>query len=265
MAYGSDFENLERRKAHVGSTPTPSAQKPEACSCQIIDKQILSLDMRETKEALLLDLDGCLLNSLWLWFRECKRALIDAGLHVPDEQIIHVLMPSLGDIVKFHHPNPGAFIADVIKGTGDNIHQTVLHKNVAHVLDALCAQGLPHAVVSSSLLEHILSALRANGYDHGRFGAIVARDHVKHTKPNKEPILKALNILGCNPGDARIIGDSRADMEGGTNALLKERILFYPPENEEFYTLKTIQSWKPDRIIRDFDEVLDVVGIRTRS
>lgn len=47
---------------------------------------------------------------------------------------------------------------------------------------------------------------------------IVALDHVEKPKPDAEPVLKALSLLGSEPHAAIMIGDNHHDIIGGRNA-----------------------------------------------
>ena len=52
----------------------------------------------------------------------------------------------------------------------------------------------------------------------GRFGALVGIDEVTHVKPDPEPVLLALKLLGVAPHEAMMVGDTPDDVQAGIRA-----------------------------------------------
>ena len=50
------------------------------------------------------------------------------------------------------------------------------------------------------------------------FDAVVTADMTERHKPDPEPVLKALELLGSEPADAAFVGDSPYDIEAGRAA-----------------------------------------------
>lgn len=88
---------------------------------------------------------------------------------------------------------------------------------VAETLSALKAQGRKLAIVTSRKMRSLGLYLRETGvFDY--FDAFVTPDDTTRHKPDPEPALKAMALLGADREQTVIIGDSVYDIECGLNA-----------------------------------------------
>jgi putative hydrolase of the HAD superfamily len=95
-----------------------------------------------------------------------------------------------------------------------------LYAEVAEVLDALDAAGIPMAVVSNfdSRLHGILQGLQV----HRRFQAVLCSSEIGAAKPQAQIFVAACDILGEESPQVLHAGDNRrADFEGARNAGLR--------------------------------------------
>jgi HAD superfamily hydrolase (TIGR01509 family) len=84
------------------------------------------------------------------------------------------------------------------------------------LLDALRAERVPTALVTSSLKEIAKGVLTFVGRD--RFDAIITADDVTRTKPDPEPYLTAVSILGVDATRCVVLEDSPNGVAAGTAA-----------------------------------------------
>lgn len=73
-------------------------------------------------------------------------------------------------------------------------------------------------LVSNTPKKNILITLKNLSLIQGYFDVIVGGDEVEKGKPNPEIILKACNVLGINPKNTVLIGDTKSDMLAGKKA-----------------------------------------------
>jgi len=90
---------------------------------------------------------------------------------------------------------------------------------------------------------------------YGFFDTIDTKDDVKNTKPHPEPILKAVERLGCKPENCLYIGDNEEDITAGEAAGVTT-VLFNTTRNREQIKTKT----KPDHTISKLDEILTLIN-----
>jgi len=86
-----------------------------------------------------------------------------------------------------------------------------------YTLSRLKELGVAIAVVSSNPRDIILKMLRAVGLAD-MVDAVVGQDEVCEGKPSPEPVLKAMERLGAEPGEALVVGDSIYDVRAGKSA-----------------------------------------------
>ena len=92
-----------------------------------------------------------------------------------------------------------------------------LFPGAAEALQALKDRGLGMAIVTSKSLKSTSRIVQAAGIN-GYFDTIVTADHVTRHKPDPEPILKALEVLGVTAQEAVYIGDARFDVQAASCA-----------------------------------------------
>src|SRR5919199_1047362 len=117
-----------------------------------------------------------------------------------------------------------------------------LYPQAASTIQTVGKRGAQQAIVTTSRRRYIEPALRYYNIHH-YFGTIVTADDVVQQKPHRESIDTALRHLDGTNTHAVIIGDSKKDLLAAKNAGIAS-ILFYPPENEEFYRLADLTEFE---------------------
>lgn len=88
---------------------------------------------------------------------------------------------------------------------------------VRETLHELQAGGAHLAVVTSRKITSLTRYLRETGLREF-FSVLVTPDETTRHKPDPEPVLKALELLGARSGDAVFVGDAAFDVECGSRA-----------------------------------------------
>jgi HAD superfamily hydrolase (TIGR01509 family) len=91
---------------------------------------------------------------------------------------------------------------------------------------------------------------------NGFIDAVVGADQVAHPKPDPEPILKALSLVGAEPDEAVYLGDSEVDMMAGTGASVRSVGVTTGAVGRE--VLLESGAWK---VIENLGEFLPLIGL----
>jgi len=185
--------------------------------------------------AVLLDMDGLLVDSEPIWFEvECDVARRLGGTWTPEHQ--HALLGS-------SLPRAAAYLLEFSGGSGSGVSVDASVDEVAGwllegmatrlraepppvqegargLLAALDDAGLPCALVSSSYRVLVDAVLASLGEALGSlpFTATVAGDEVAHRKPHPEPYLAAARLLGADPRRCVVLEDSPTGVASGRAA-----------------------------------------------
>lgn len=95
--------------------------------------------------------------------------------------------------------------------------EVTLYETVEETLEYLKSKNIKMGIATSRLKNSTESALE-NFKIANYFDVIVAADDVEKHKPDKEPLIKAINVLNSSPENTLYVGDSRFDMECALNA-----------------------------------------------
>ncbi len=125
-------------------------------------------------------------------------------------------------------------------------------KGVKKTLQELKKRGHKLGVISNCTHKEIIKELEVAGIDTKLFSVIVGNDDVKHSKPWPDEILKA-EKLTHHKADF-IVGDSPYDIIAGKKAGCKTIAVLTGHYNRE-----RIAQEKPDYIIKELKEILEVI------
>jgi pyrophosphatase PpaX len=129
-------------------------------------------------------------------------------------------------------------------------------------LKTLRKSAVRTAIVTSKRRNSAAVGLRITGLE-GLFDAEVYYDDTERHKPDPEPILRALDLLGITEGKVLMVGDSIYDVRAAKNAQLvldsieiKSVGAAYGPSGREILLREL-----PDFLIADLAEILTISGI----
>jgi HAD superfamily hydrolase (TIGR01509 family) len=169
--------------------------------------------------AFLFDLDGTLIDSVYqnviAWRNALAKLDIDLSVWRIHRRIgmsgglfVSALLRETGrsmseqDIERVQQDHAAEYLAQI-----DSVRPL---PGAAQLLAALSADKVPWAIATSGRAAMARQSLRLLGL--GDDTPIVTRDMVRHAKPDPDLFLAAAALLGVDPGQAMVVGDSVWDM-----------------------------------------------------
>jgi HAD superfamily hydrolase (TIGR01509 family) len=166
-----------------------------------------------TPQAVLLDLDGTLVDTEGLWWAAEREVFADLG-HVLDETHRAVVVGgpmarSVGHLISV--TGCSATLAELTVAVNTRFEELIvrgapLMPGALRLLTELAAHAVPTALVSASHRRTIDAMLRSLGREH--FAFTLAGDEVSRTKPDPEPYLTAAARLGADPACCVVVEDT---------------------------------------------------------
>jgi pyrophosphatase PpaX len=164
-------------------------------------------------DVVLFDLDGTLIDSagaILESFHGTTEAVL--GRRFPDDRILALV--GGGSPARQMAQLDATRVDDLVREYGaridDAYDEVECFAGVAEVLAELKHRGQRLGVVSAKSRPTVERAFEAAGID-GLFDVVVGSDATTRHKPDPEPILHALSLLGTAPGAAAYVGDSPFD------------------------------------------------------
>ncbi|PRY02040.1 HAD family hydrolase [Allonocardiopsis opalescens] len=169
--------------------------------------------------AFLFDLDGTLIDSVYQHVIAWRTALAEMGIDL-----------SVWRIHRRIGMSGGLFVAALLRETGVRLSTEQLEAlqrahareynaqidsvralpGAPELLRSLTERGIPWAIATSGRAETARSALGTLGLPEDT--PMVTRDLVRYAKPDPDLFLAAASLLGVDPGNAMVVGDSVWDL-----------------------------------------------------
>lgn len=188
--------------------------------------------MLEGKKAVIFDLDGTLVDSMWVWDDIDVEYLGSLGYEVPEELQREIAGMGFTEVAvlfkeRFHIKDS----IEEIKETWQNMamyrytHEVELKPGVKEFLPYLKEQGILMGVASSNargLIEAVLKSHDIFEY----FSCIITACDVKRGKPEPDVYLEAAKHLGVEPKDCLVFEDIVPGILAGVNAGMETCVIF---------------------------------------
>ena len=187
--------------------------------------------MENKIEALLLDLDGTLINSEKAFFESLKEILERFGITITKEEykryeleqnamLLKVLRASCNNLDSVTDTEVMAQIYENYTDQFLKVIEESEAKDNFDLLTKLKLQGYILALVSTCRRGYINMLLKAHNIEN-LFDFIVAREDAKKLKPDPEAYYMALNYLNLNPNNCLAIEDSKRGIDAAIAANIK--------------------------------------------
>jgi HAD superfamily hydrolase (TIGR01509 family) len=172
-----------------------------------------------TTPAVLFDLDGTLVDSVYSHVLAWRAALEAAGIELSVWRIHRRIGMSGGLLVNALLRETGAPITAEQVAEVQRLHAQEYARQVGQVrplpgarelLAYLTDRGVPWTIATSGRIESARPALDVLGVDGSV--PVVTRDQVEHAKPDPDLFLAAAERLGVDIQDAVVVGDSVWDL-----------------------------------------------------
>ena len=128
---------------------------------------------------------------------------------------------------------------------------TRLYPGVADLLIRLSKDGIALGVATNKPNDLAIAILEALSIRQ-MFGAVAASRPGLALKPAPDLILKGLEVLGTDPGNAVMLGDSRADLEAARAAGCRIALVTYG------YSREPVSTLGADAVISDVSALPDL-------
>ena len=209
---------------------------------------------------IILDFDGTLADTRGLIVMTMQQTIQELGLeHRTDDQCAAMIGLPLKQAFTYLIPmtdEMGDLCVDtyrkIFKENNTN-YTAPAFPNVLETLQLLSDKGFTLTIASSrshwSLMEFVESMNLQEVMSY-----ILGGDDVTQAKPNPEPVLKTLEIFGCTPDEALVVGDTWYDIEMGRRAGVRTCGVTYGNGTRE-----ELLNAGADFLIDDFEELKSII------
>ena len=225
--------------------------------------------MHTDRPAVLFDLDGTLIDSVYQHVLAWKEALASAGIELSIWRIHRRIGMSGGLFVRALVRETGRDLtereADQLRaqheaGYRDRIDEVTPLPGAQELLNTLTGAGVPWAIATSSSQSTAQTSLRLLDVPDGV--PVITRDDVAYAKPNPDLFLAAAGALGRPITESFVVGDSVWDMLASQRAqALGIGVLSGGYGRNE---LETAGAYRVYDDPRDLLSRIDELGIRMR-
>lgn len=172
---------------------------------------------------ILFDMDGTLIDSTDAIYKSFSKVFIDNNMpELSKKEVSKFIGYTLNDMFKFFGAKEECIprYCDEYKSHYIKICNQYTHL-ITNVRDSIIlASSFAHLGIVTTKSSRSSKELLANFGIDKYFKTIIGREDVNHTKPHKEPILKALDSLNLNidKNKTYMIGDTILDLNAAKNA-----------------------------------------------
>lgn len=221
--------------------------------------------MTETLHAVLLDLDGTLLDTAPDFFNIANLLLANhdrAPIAYPQFRqsvsdgargMVHAAFGYDFDDARFE-PLRQEFLALYAKHLADH---TAPFAGIDELLQYVENSGMAWGVVTNKPAIYAQPLLRALNLDT-RCATLVCPDHVARRKPDPEALHLACRQIGCTPAQSIYIGDHRRDIEAGHNAGMSTIACSYGYIHAD----DPCENWGAEFIAHDPRQIVEILRSR---
>lgn len=213
--------------------------------------------MLQNIKAAIFDLDGTLIDSMWIWDKIDEDYLSEKNIQVPEnlnDEIAHLSFNQVAKYFKERFDLDDSL--DEIKNSWNTMayhHYSTdikLKSGVKEFLDLLKSLNIKIALATSNSRELLEAALKSNGiYDY--FDSITLTDEVSVGKHEPDVYLLAAKKLGVDPKDCLVFEDIIQAVRGAKKAGMKVIAV----EDSRSLNDKEKLLIASDKFITDFSEI----------
>lgn len=208
--------------------------------------------------AVLFDLDGTLINSMWIWEQIDDEFLGEYGLLVPENLHDEIEGMSFSETAvyfknRFHLPLSLEKIKNIWNDMAMDKYMNVvpLKPGVLEFLEWLKARGIPAGIATSNSRELVDGVLRARGMEE-YFSSVATGCEVNAGKPAPDIYLHVAGALSVPPSVCMVFEDIPAGIRAGKSAGMTVTAV----EDDFSAALREEKKRLADYYITDYRELL---------
>ena len=214
-------------------------------------------------EAVIFDLDGTLVDSMWLWREIDVEYLSKFGIEVPDDLQQDVEGMSFSETAqyfkdRFNLPDP----IEEIKAKWNQMawekygNEVPLKKGVLEFLEELRRRGIKTGIATSNskeLVEHVLKSLNITQY----FDSVRTSCEAKKGKPAPDIYLLVAKDLQVDPKDCLVFEDLALGIMAGKSAGMRVCTVFDPYSEDDIDRKRELADYYIDTYFDIFEEKIE--------
>jgi pyrophosphatase PpaX len=206
---------------------------------------------------ILFDWDGTLAKTLDIWLVSLRNALQKRNYSFSDTEIGANYELFRKRFETEGHSGADDIINEALDVADKNILNVELYPSAVDTLEKIHNFGRKIGLVTTSTHGQIDPLLKHFGLVD-LFDSVICSDDTKMQKPDPEPILKAMQILGATHDSTILIGDSQKDILAAHGAGISS-MLFYPKSHEKFHDIEMLKSLDPTYVIHSLKEINKII------
>jgi pyrophosphatase PpaX len=205
----------------------------------------------------LFDFDGTLVDSgeiILASFRHATRTVL--ARDIPDEVLAAAVGGSnLDEQMRALDEERADELARVYREHNTPLHEDlVAFEGIEHVLERLKSERRRLAIVTAKSRRTVDLAFAILPLER-HFDAVVTSEQTERHKPDPEPVLTALELLGSNAAEAAFVGDSPFDMGAGKAA----GVFTIGVSWGKIHPVERLLDAGADTVVHSPEELLDVL------
>lgn len=214
-------------------------------------------------EAVIFDLDGTLVDSMWMWREIDVEYLSQFDIEVPSDLQQAVEGMSFSETAqyfkeRFNLPDP----VEVIKMEWNNMawdkygNEVPLKKGVIEFLEELRSRGIKTGIATSNskeLVEHVLKSLNITEY----FDSVRTSCEAKKGKPAPDIYLLVANDLQVDPKDCLVFEDLALGIMAGKGAGMRVCTVFDPYSEDDRDRKRELADYYIDTYFDIFEDKVE--------
>jgi len=211
-------------------------------------------------QAILFDLDGTLTDTLPLYIKSYNRALKKQHINLTIREIVDICFGKTVEVAcaKLGIPEKTEeFLNSYLEGVKTHFKEGKLFEGVTECLNLAKEKQIKLAVISFAYnwyVKEMIKRLQLNKY----FDKVIGFNDITKAKPDPEAVTLVCRKFGIQPSKAIVLGDAKSDIIMGKSAGCKT-VLFYPREYKSFYDLEDLKESNPDKIIKNFKNLKEII------
>lgn len=206
-------------------------------------------------DPILFDLDGTVIDSVHLIRESHRHAVTNVlGLDLADDALVaNVGRPLIEQMQAFSPDHADELYA---------VYRTWNHANTANLLRSydgiedtlreLREAGRALGIITSKSWDAVRLAFDVLPLEH-YFDVVIAAEDTERHKPNADPLLAALDRLGCTPNGACYVGDAPFDLQAAHAAGVAAIAVTWG-----FFPRPALDALQPDAVAETVPELLDL-------